>query len=143
MKLTEKQQVIPALDELVESSSISTVFAEALKEYERTGKPNHAIRHNGGCPPVKVIRTICQLLETYPEDAIESVEIEGSSGCSDFRGVLRVEGSTSRIIDFAWDCAWRAREAGYKTFWGDPDQQRAAQDFGYRCFEVFEESGRG
>jgi hypothetical protein len=28
--------------------------------------------------------------------------------------------------------------AGYTTFWGDPDQQRAAREFGWQCFERFD-----
>jgi len=64
------------------------------------------------------------------------VEIEGRSGCSNFTGECRLEPGGVRIT-FDWDCAWKARVEGL-TAYGFPDQQRAAQQFGYDCFRVFE-----
>lgn len=135
-------QTIPTLEELAERSGATAEFRTALGEFLRTRRANDRVRYNGGAPAVKVQRAIMQLLAARPELPVESVEVDGASGCSDFRGhlVAHAAGNEHRFR-FVWDCAWKARQMGWKTFWGDPDQQRAAQEFGYQCFEVFEELG--
>ncbi len=138
--MSDSTITIPTLDELLEKSAVTEKFATDLRAFENDSTPNDSIQYAPGCPPVKVLRTIMKLLEAFPEDKIQSVQIQGKSGCADFRGMLVVEGSTNRQIDFVWDCSWKAREAGWKTFWGDPDQARAAREYGYQCFQVFKET---
>ncbi|MBI5155374.1 hypothetical protein HZA57_09070 [Candidatus Poribacteria bacterium] len=141
--MTQQSPVVPVLADLLAESACTAEFRAAAEEFASRQNTNGRIAFNRGCPPVKVLRVLCQLLETRPELAIERAEIEAESGCSDFRGTLRVtEGGCTHVIRFVWDCAWKAREMGWKTFWGDPDQQRAAREFGFRCFEVFEDVAR-
>ena len=86
-------------------------------------------------PAVKVLRVLTQLLHTEPEAPIERVRIEGSSGCSDFVGTLTAESaSVASVFDFTWCCKWRAEQEGWSDYWGNPDQIRAAREFGWRCF---------
>ncbi len=137
--MASSSQTLPTLDELLDASSAAQEFSDALRQLARGGKPGPAIRFNAGSPPVKVRRALCQLLETHPDLVVQSVSLEGRSGCSDFRGTMAVETPDGEATyRFVWDCAWKAGEVGYKTFWGDPDQQKAAREFDYRCFEVFE-----
>ncbi|HUQ81977.1 MAG TPA: hypothetical protein VM076_12585 [Gemmatimonadaceae bacterium] len=90
-------------------------------------------------PRIKVIRLINQLLHAHPEWAVERVRIDGRSGCSDFVGTIVVEGAgESRIIEFAWDCRWRAEQEGWLDAYGFPDQIRAADEFGWNCFQRWE-----
>lgn len=131
---------LPTLDAIVAASAAEPAFAEALKALAAGGDPGPAIKFNSGCPPVKVRRVLAWLLETHPRLAVRSAAIQGASGCSDFRGRLTVEAADgAHGFDFAWDCAWKAEQLGWKTFWGDPDQQKAAKELDYRCMEKFEE----
>jgi hypothetical protein len=131
---------VPTLAQLAAASSATAEFKAALDDLA-AGRHNPRIQFNAGSPPVKVQRLLCKLLETHPGEAIESVEVEGRSGCSDYRGTLHVRGARRFTVEFVWDCAWKASQVGYKTFWGDPDQQKAAREFGYQCFERFDEVG--
>jgi len=128
----------PALEKFLNESAAVPEFKEAVHAYADSRKPSDQIRANAGAPAVKVLRAITKLLEEFPGEPIESVEIDGSSGCSDFGGTMRVAGGAVGEINFLWDCAWKADQAGYKDSWGYPDQQRAAAEFGYDCFQVFE-----
>jgi hypothetical protein len=126
-----------ALDKALSASAATAEFKQAVLAYAE-GKADAAlIKSNAGAPPVKILRVITQLLVQYPREPIEAVQVDGASGCSDFRGTLKVRGGSVHTINFVWDCAWKAEQAGYKTFWGEPDQQKAAAEFGYDCFEVF------
>ncbi|MDX2175467.1 MAG: hypothetical protein SF028_03245 [Candidatus Sumerlaeia bacterium] len=128
---------IGTLEELLESSKASREFREAVVHFAQTQRPNERVvfgRHN---PPVKVMRAIMGLLERAPGLAIDSVRVDGESGCSDYRGKAVVNPGEIEFR-FVWDCAWRARQEGWEDAFGYPDQQRAAREFGYRCFEVFE-----
>lgn len=93
-----------------------------------------------GMPAIKVERVLTQLLAELPHVRIERVEIDARSGCSDFGGNLTVhaDGAT-RVFDFVWDCRWRAAQEGWTDHWGEPDQMRAAREFGWRCFAVWSE----
>ena len=63
------------------------------------------------------------------------LRIDGRSGCSDFVGTVTVEGGgDARLIEFAWDCRWRAEQQGWVDAYGFPDQIRAADEFGWNCF---------
>ena len=91
-------------------------------------------------PRVKVARVLTQLLSSEPTLAIDRVHVEGVSGCSDFRGVVTVHADEgSRSFDFAWCCHWKAIELGWTDAFGLPDQIRAAQEFGWECFERWAE----
>jgi hypothetical protein len=79
-----------------------------------------------------------KLIESYPELPLESLAVDGLSGCSDFRGSATAEPGGLRF-DFAWDCKWRAEQEGWLDAYGDPDQIRAARTFDYQCFERLEQ----
>jgi hypothetical protein len=90
-------------------------------------------------PRIKVIRLINQLLHAHPEWVVDTLTIDGKSGCSDFVGTLTVEGGgESRMIEFAWDCRWRAEQEGWVDAYGFPDQIRAADEFGWNCFQQWQ-----
>ncbi|MDX1973204.1 MAG: hypothetical protein SFY68_11800 [Candidatus Sumerlaeia bacterium] len=132
---------LPSFDSLLNSSSSTPEFQLVLRDFEKLGYSNSpALRYNSGSPAVKVGRFLQQLLETYPEWKITTVEVEAQSGCSDYHGFAEVglANGEKKRIRFTWDCAWKAEQEGLKTFFGTPDQQKAAQLFGYRCFQVFE-----
>ena len=99
-----------------------------------------AIACTSPAPAIKAARVLTQLISEQPDLAIEHVELEARSGCSDFRGTLTVTaGGERRCFDFVWDCRWRAEEEGWQDHWGEPDQIRAAREFGWRCFSSWTE----
>ena len=128
---------VPTIETLLERSAATPEFAEAVRAFAGNSRKSDRIQANPGSPPVKVLRVISQLLDQHPDLAVESVQINGASGCGDFTGTLTVEANSTHRFRFAWDCQWKASQAGYSTFWGDPDQQRAAREFGYQCFKEF------
>ncbi|MBX3730747.1 MAG: hypothetical protein KF858_16345 [Candidatus Sumerlaeia bacterium] len=138
--MTHSAVTVPSLDALLDASAATDRFKEAARELAARKAASERIAFGSGAPPVKVQRVLQQLLESEPSLAIDAIAVSGQSGCSDFRGELTVHlaDGSSRRFRFVWDCAWKARQVGWNTFWGDPDQQKAAQTFGYRCFEVFE-----
>lgn len=127
---------IQDLETLLNASAATDDFKKAVAEL-KAGKTSDKIAYNPGVPAVKALRAISKLLENEPELAIDSVNVQATSGCSDFIGTLDVNGGQERFT-FVWDCAWRAKEQGYKDHFGYPDQIRAAREFGYQCFEKFE-----
>lgn len=91
-------------------------------------------------PAVKVARVLTQLFSEMPDAPIERIELDARSGCSDFTGTLTIHcQGASRVFEFVWDCRWRAAEEGWIDHWGEPDQIRAAQEFGWRCFSTWVE----
>lgn len=124
------------IDALIEASAATDAFKEAVAAVQDK-KTSEKIVYNPGVPPVKALRAIMKLLEAEPNLAVDSVNIQASSGCSDFIGTLDVNGGEARF-SFVWDCAWRAKEQGYTDHFGYPDQIRAAREFGYQCFKKFE-----
>jgi hypothetical protein len=91
------------------------------------------LRH---APAVKVVRVLTQLFSELPDTLIHSVEVDARSGCSDYIGTVTAHcEDSSRVFEFVWDCRWRAAEEGWTDHWGEPDQIRAAREFGWRCFE--------
>lgn len=130
---------IPTVQELLQESAATPEFRAATEEFASSNKASDRIRFGPGNPPVKVLRTICGLLEYEPTLAIDRVEVAGASGCSDYRGTITVNGGEKKY-KFVWDCAWKAREMGWKDMFGDYDQIKAARTFGYRCFESFGEA---
>ena len=43
-----------------------------------------------------------------------------------------------QVFDFVWDCRWRAEREGYVDYFGFPDQARAAREFDWQCFQVWQ-----
>lgn len=127
---------INTLDTILEGSAASDSFKDAVRQLEKGSVPS-VIMFNPGVPPVKALRGIMKLLEAEPNLAIENVNIQATSGCSDFVGTIEVNGGEVRF-DFVWDCAWRAEQEKYTDHFGYPDQIRAAREFGYQCFKKFE-----
>ena len=90
-------------------------------------------------PRVKVLRVITQLIAAQRDLAIDRVRIEGISGCADYRGtvVAEIVDERPRTFAFVWDCAWRAAHEGWVDSRGNPEQVRAAREFGWQCFSVW------
>jgi hypothetical protein len=95
-------------------------------------------------PHVKIMRLLTHLLSAERDLEIESVRIHADSGCSDLTGVIDVICTdATRRFSFQWDCAWRAREQGWTDCFGFPDQIRAADEFGWNCFQRWQLSPSG
>lgn len=124
------------LSSILEASAATPEFKQAVKDLEN-GQRSDKIITSPGAPPVKVLRTITKLLEQEPTLAVDSVNVQATSGCSDFIGILDVNAGEARF-NFVWDCAWRAEAQGYTDHFGYPDQIRAAREFGYQCFKQFD-----
>jgi hypothetical protein len=103
-----------------------------------SGRVAPRVAVEGFAPRVKVQRLLMKLLSTEAELPITRVVVRGRSGCSDFAGEVKVETvSETHVFDFIWDCRWRAEQEGWTDCFGLPDQMRAAQEFGWQCFEVW------
>jgi hypothetical protein len=124
------------IETLLAQSTAGEAFKAAVRDLAR-GRKSDLIGFGWGAPPVKVLRVISKLLETEPSLEISEVNLDGHSGCSDFEGTVHVNGN-ERTYEFRWDCEWRAKQEGFRDAFGYPDQIRAAQEFGYQCFERFE-----
>jgi hypothetical protein len=129
------------LDALLDASRATDGFKNDVLRFQRQGRaPSIATPHHA--PPVKVLRVVAQLLAEHPELVVESVRVEGRAGCSDYVGTLQVhtpEGE--KRFEFHWCCRWRAELEGWRDYFGFPDQMRAAQEFGWRCFQRWTELG--
>jgi len=124
------------LKTLLENSEASDAFKNAVQDFA-DGKESQLIKYSLGSPKVKVQRVLMKLLEVYPDEKITEVNIQGSSSCSGYVGTLNF-GPNKTKISFNWDCEWRAKQEGFITWYGAPDQIKAASQFGYQCFEKFE-----
>jgi hypothetical protein len=103
-----------------------------------SGRTAPRVSVEGFAPRIKVERLLMQLLSNEAELPITRVVVRARSGCSDFSGEVKVETvSETRVFEFVWDCRWRAEEQGWTDCFGLPDQMRAAQEFGWRCFQVW------
>jgi hypothetical protein len=123
------------LADFLSRSRATAAFHDAVAEFTQTHRSNDRIHFDGGSPPVKVERTLTQLLRMSPELEIERIEIRGASGCEYFRGELVAHTAHGRhVVRFHWDCKWKAQEQGWSDCFGFPDQGRAAREFGYDCF---------
>lgn len=127
------------LDALLQSSAATPAFRDAVREFGRDARVE-AIELVHGAPRRKVLRLIAQLLDAERELAIAAMRVDGRSGCSDFRGTVHVRDAAGveHGWRFTWDCRWRAEREGLFDRWGQPDQTRAAQEFGWRCFARWE-----
>ncbi|MFL5560243.1 MAG: hypothetical protein ACJ79K_02100 [Gemmatimonadaceae bacterium] len=132
--------LIPLLDRSAASDALKqAIRAIASQPWGNAPSCEH-IAFRRGLPAVKVERLLTQLLHELPDEKIERVEIDARSGCSDFGGQLGVHTADGlRVFEFVWDCRWRAAEEGWTDHWGEPDQIRAAREFGWRCFAVWTE----
>jgi len=125
-------------DVLHPQSAATDAFREAVEHYA-SRQDTDRVQTPRSTPRVKVLRVIRQLSEIEPGLPIERVYVDAFSGCSDFRGTVRVEaGNEIREYDFAWDCRWRAEQQGWQDLFGFPDQIRAAREFGWDCFEEWQ-----
>ena len=103
-----------------------------------SGRVAPRVSVEGFAPRIKVQRLLMQLLSSEATLPITRVVVRGRSGCSDFTGEVKVETiSETRVFDFVWDCRWRAELEGWLDCFGLPDQTRAAQEFGWQCFQVW------
>ena len=127
----------PTLEALLAASKATTPFKQAVADFA-AGKDSPFIQYSPSSPRIKVLRVLMQLLETFPEEAIGQVVVDGRSSCSSYTGQVTFSGSRQRAVDFSWDCSWRAQQEGFETWYGGPDQSKAALMFGHRCFKTFE-----
>lgn len=126
--------------ELLLHSSVTDSFRDGVHAFLMNGRSNEKVSFSPSSPPVKVERTLTKMIEEYGHLPIESVHIEGRSGCEFFRGELTVRTETEeRAVEFHWDCRWKALELGWTDYFGLPDQIRAAREFGYQCFRSWKE----
>lgn len=132
------------IQSILQRSSSTAGFREAVAVFLANGAPADRIRFDHRSPPVKVERVVTKLLATETDLEIESVEVDGASGCEYYRGelVVTLADGSARRFSFDWDCRWRAEQQGWTDYFGIPDQIRAAREFGYDCFRVWRESGR-
>jgi hypothetical protein len=107
-----------------------------------SGRPAPRVTVDGFAPRIKVQRLLMQLLSSEARLPITRVTVRGQSGCSDFAGEVKVDTvSETHVFDFVWDCRWKAEQEGWTDCFGLPDQMRAAQEFGWQCFQVWAPRG--
>ena len=122
----------------LQGSRASAAFKNAVAGFA-DGRDTDRVKVESYVPHVKVRRLLTQLLAVEPTLEIEHVVIRGRSGCSDFTGSVEVAtASGAHRFDFTWCCRWRAENEGYVDYFGFPDQQRAAQEYDWRCFQRWE-----
>jgi hypothetical protein len=127
--------------ELLDRSGATEPFRDALVRFLGAGRPNDRVRFGPRCPAIKVQRTLTRVLLEYPDLPIESIDVDAASGCEFFRGRVTLHaGAESRAVTFDWDCKWRAEQEGWRDWFGFPDQARAAREFDWDCFRVWEEA---
>ena len=126
------------MQSLINSSRATDDFKADIERFLSGDRPDR-VKLESYVPKVKVQRVLSQLLDAEPGLQIDQVVIRGVSGCSDFVGSIDVHTAEgSHVIDFVWCCRGRAETAGYRDYFGFPDQMRAAQEFDWRCFRVWE-----
>jgi len=133
-------RMLAELQPLLDASGVTPEFRADLETFALTGQAERvaAPRHH---PRVKVLRLLAQLVHAERALPIDKVEVDARTGCSDYTGTLTVftvDGG-ARSFEFTWCCAWRAEQQGWIDGWGLPDQIRAAHEFGWDCFEVWQE----
>lgn len=138
--LADKRLIMaPMLKDFLERSSATPAFRAAVEEFARTGRPSETLRFDGRSPAVKVERTLTKLLEEHSDVAIEAVELSAHSGCSNYTGSATIRSGDGDLrVSFDWDCQWKAQQMGWTDYFGFADQTRAAREFGYDCFRVWE-----
>ena len=128
----------PELAGLLTESRATDSFKSDVIRFIETGQAER-LQVRGYAPRVKVARLLKHMLASHPELDIEEVTVSGQSGCSDFAGTVEVATPTERKkFEFVWCCRWRAEEEGWVDYFGFPDQMRAAREFDWRCFKVWQ-----
>ena len=127
---------ISDFDALLADSRATDAFRADLVAFA-SRQPAERISTGPGSPRVKVMRAIAQLLHAEPDLEVDRVTLRAASGCADFKGLLVATDAAGdeHRFDFEWNCEWKARQLGYLDGFGFPDQIRAAQEFGWQCFE--------
>lgn len=129
----------PELAELLTESRASEPFKSDVARFLETGNAERLVIQ-GFAPRVKVTRVLTHVLANHPELDIEHLAFDGRSGCSDFVGTVKVAtASETKVFSFVWCCRWRAEQEGWTDYFGFPDQMRAAREYDWRCFRVWEE----
>ena len=129
----------PELSGLLTESQASEAFKTDVVRFFETGSADR-LNIRGYAPRVKVARLIKHVLASHPDLDIEHVALDCQSGCSDFVGTVRLAtGTETRVFSFAWCCRWRAEQEGWTDYFGFPDQTRAAREYDWRCFRVWQE----
>ncbi|MES3032794.1 MAG: hypothetical protein V4813_02215 [Gemmatimonadota bacterium] len=134
--ITFLRMTFSEFDLLLAQSRASDAFRSDLAAF-CARQPAERIAAGLGNPRVKVQRVVAQLLNAEPELELDRVSLRAASGCANFVGLLvatDVTGDEHRF-DFEWNCEWKAVQLGYLDGFGFPDQIRAAQEFGWQCFE--------
>ena len=128
------------IQHLIATARASEEFKTDISRYA-DGLPADRIRCARHAPRIKVLRLLAQLLHAEPHLEIERVYIDAWSGCSDLRGTITVTTPDSvTAFRFNWDCSWRAEQQGWFDAFELPDQIRAAHEFGWQCFRLWEET---
>lgn len=123
------------LESLLQASQAEPEFKRAVLDFADS-RDSHLIKYTHA-PRIKVLRVVMKLLDAFPEAQIARVELDGLSSCSSYTGQIQVDPGNV-VIRFRWDCYWKAQEEGFKTWYDQPDQTKAAQVFGYQCFQYFD-----
>lgn len=127
--------LLAALDRSPAADSLKNEIRALVAQPFGSARSGSALLCARSMPAVKVERVLTMLFTELSDVPIERVEIDARAGCSDFSGHITVTAhGTTRVFEFVWDCRWRAAEEGMLDHWGEPDQIRAAREFGWRCF---------
>jgi hypothetical protein len=130
---------VPIDTHILERSSASERFKAELRAYASRNEVTTIVTSRPA-PRIKVLRVVAKLLHDHPELPVERIRVDARSGCSDFVGRVVVEGEgQARQFEFTWCCRWRAEAEGWTDAFGLPDQIRAADEFGWRCFARWQE----
>ena len=134
--ITFHRMTFPELGPLLAASRATPPFRADLEAYAAR-QPSERITAAGVNPRVKVLRAIAQLLHAEPTLAVDRVRMKAISGCADYIGTMEVadDSGAAHTFEFEWNCEWKARQLGYVDGFGFPDQIRAAEEFGWQCFE--------
>lgn len=136
-----KPKVDDMIDEqfqrLLARSSADESFKAAINQF-CSDKRSDLIQYPAGSPRIKILRVLMKLLEEFPNEPITDVHIEAKSTCSTYAGYVEFGPNRSKVR-FKWDCLWKAKQEGLVTWYGEPDQTKAAKTFGYQCFEEFQQ----
>ena len=129
----------PELADLLTESRASEPFKSDVVRFVETGAADR-LRIRGHAPRQKIARVLKHVLASHPDLDIEHLSVEGQSGCSDFVGTVQVAtASETHVFSFVWCCRWRAEQEGWTDDFGFPDQTRAAREYDWRCFRVWEQ----
>ena len=100
------------MDELIEASNATPEFKDAVRALAR-GENQERINFNWGAPPVEGYSTLLsKILEDCAREPIDSVEIHGASGCSNFSGKAILQPGDLPINSTGIAAGARNRKAG-------------------------------